>query len=84
MRSTDQHPLPEWIQLIYDVLTSEIISNNNGIAHEQAIEILLEKIDEEETFQQADVEYAVEQLLLRGWLYEVNGDIYITDTENID
>jgi len=80
MWSNEPRPLPDWIQEAYEILVSRPDVCHDGISHEGAQELLLAN----ETFpdEPADAEYAIERLLNSGWLYEVDGELRITDPES--
>lgn len=53
------------------------IEPSAGLASEEALGHL-----REEGFAEGDAEYAIERLLLRGYLYEVDGELFVTTREN--
>lgn len=79
MWSNDSRSLPDWIMEAYEILESGTESPQNGISREEAQRLL--RAQEEFPADQADTEYAIEQLLDNGWLYEVEGELRITDPE---
>ena len=80
MWSNEPRPLPDWIQDAYEILLSQISSDQEGISHERAQELLLTHGDFPD--EPADAEYVIERLLNSGWLYEVDGKLRITDPEH--
>lgn len=79
MWNNEPRPVPDWIQDGYKVLATHIDRHQEAITRERAYEILLADGDFED--EPADAKYAVRFLLNRGWLYEVNGELRITDPE---
>lgn len=77
MWSDESRPMPEWIQRAYEILTSYTAETDMGIPRAGAQELLVAHDDFSEDA--ADAEYAIERLLSRGWLYEVDGELRITD-----
>ena len=79
MWSDDPRPMPEWIQRAYEILVSATADTTDGISRARAQELLVahENFSEDT----ADAEYAIERLLSRGWLYEVEGELRITDRD---
>jgi hypothetical protein len=59
------------------MLHDEIVEQHEGVPRDRAIEYLVNH----ESFptDTADADYAIRRLLNRGWLYEVNDEIRITD-----
>ncbi|SEP03219.1 hypothetical protein SAMN04487948_11176 [Halogranum amylolyticum] len=57
----------------YELLLTAIESSE-GLAFEEALGHL-----REEGFSEGDAEYALERLLLRGYLYEVDGKLFVTE-----
>ncbi len=79
MWSDDPRPMPEWIQRAYEILVSYTADTTDGIPRGRAQELLV--AHEEFSEDAADAEYAIERLLSRGWLYEVDGELRITDRD---
>lgn len=71
--------MPEWIQQAYEILASYTAETDKGIPRARAQELLI--AHEEFSEDAADAEYAIERLLSRGWLYEVDGELRITDRD---
>jgi hypothetical protein len=80
MWSNEPRSLPDWIEDAYQILVSEMPDQQTDLSHDQAQNLLLS----DDTFpdEPADAEYAIERLLDSGWLYEVDGELRITDPEN--
>jgi hypothetical protein len=57
----------------YEILLTAI-EPSEGTASEEALGNL-----REEGFSEGDAEYAIERLLLQGYLYEVDGELFITE-----
>jgi hypothetical protein len=71
--------MPEWIQRAYELLVSHTADATDGIPRTRAEELLVGHDDFSEDA--ADAEYAIDRLLSRGWLYEVDGELRITDRD---
>jgi hypothetical protein len=71
--------MPEWIERAYEILVSHTADTEEGISRERAQELLLAHDDFSEDA--ADAEYAIKRLLSRGWLYEVDDELRITDSD---
>ena len=79
MWKSDRPPLPEWIKDIYTLLEDHIAdSNADSIEQDAAVTLI---VDEEEVPTE-DAQHAVKRLLNRGHLYEVNEELYITETDD--
>lgn len=80
MWNTDPRPLPDWIKHAYEVLATHIgRCREGGITRERAYELLLADAEFED--EPADATYAVRYLLTRGWLYEVDDELRVTEPE---
>lgn len=77
MWNNDTPDLPDWIQKAYETLEPHIAESQDGIPPERARELLL--ADGEFPDEPADCDYAIDRLLQRGWLYEVDGLLRKTD-----
>lgn len=77
MRHTDRTPLPEWIQDAYDYLEPHFEETSDGLARRNAHELLLSGADRIEA--DGDATHAIDRLLDRGWLYEIDGTLYRTE-----
>ena len=79
MWSDDPRPMPEWIQRAYEILVSYTDETDKGIPRARAQKLLVahENFSEDA----ADAEYAIDRLLSRGGLYEVDGELRITDRD---
>lgn len=80
MWSNEPRSLPDWIEDAYEILVSRTGERQGGIPRDQAHDLLLGH-DAFPT-EPADAEYAIERLLNTGWLYEVDGELRVTDREN--
>ena len=79
MWKSDRPPLPEWIKNVYTLLEGHITdSNANSIKQDAAVTLI---VDQKEVPTE-DAQHAVERLLNRGHLYEVNEELYITETDD--
>lgn len=71
--------LPDWIEIAYEILVPHITERNKTVTQDEAAGILLEETGDELVLEPADAEYAVEHLLNRGYFYEVDGELRVTD-----
>jgi len=77
MKHRDEPSLPTWIKEAYETLESKYASGIDELSRTEAKEMLLAEngnIEEE-----ADAVYAIDRLLDRGWLYEVNDRLRKTE-----
>lgn len=79
MWKDNRPPLPDWIQEAYEIIIPHIDDPDEGIPRDRAHEILL--AHEEFPNEPQDAEHALDRLLNRGWVYEVYGNIRITDPD---
>lgn len=80
MWESEPRPLPDWIRRGYDVLAARVERQREDLSRDDAYELLLEH--EDVASDPADAKYVVRVLLERGWLYEVDDDLRITDPEH--
>lgn len=86
MWSNEPRQLPEWLENAYEILLAEFTTDaesspeREGLSRDQARGLLL--ADTAFSDESADAEYAIERLLSTGWLYEVDGELRITDEDN--
>ncbi|MFC7215988.1 hypothetical protein ACFQO4_18110 [Saliphagus sp. GCM10025334] len=84
--STDpRSPLSEWILDVYDVLCTHSLNSDDqedvqSIPREQALEVLLRT--DELALEPEDANYALSRLLERGYFYEVDDELRVTEPEN--
>lgn len=78
--SDARRSLPEWVQEAYQILHDATDDSQHDFSYEEAYALL----NEANTFsaEHSDSEYAVERLLNRGYLYEANGMLRITETSH--
>ena len=77
MWTSEQASLPAWIQDAYDDLAPHFEDSSEGIPREQARELLVTESDAVD--KPADADYALDRLLERGWLYDVDRSLRKTD-----
>lgn len=77
MWTPDAPDLPSWITTAYESLEPHFATHPDGIPRADAHEIL--RADAEVIEEDADATYALDRLLDRGWLYEVNGAVRKTE-----
>ncbi|MFQ3476687.1 hypothetical protein HKK80_10590 [Halonotius sp. F2-221B] len=78
MYDRDERPLGAVAESAYEVLL-ETIDPENGITRSDAHERLLEA-----DYAEADAEYAIDRLLSRGYLYDVNSQLFVTEDEDFE
>lgn len=76
MRRNDRRRIPPLAEDAFEVLTDRFDEGDDGFSRDTAFDLL-----EEGDFVEDDAEYAVEQLLLRGYLYEVDDELFVTPTD---
>jgi hypothetical protein len=77
MWTSDQASLPGWIEDAYDDLAPHFEDPSEELPREQARELLVTESDAVD--KPADADYALDRLLERGWLYDVDGSLRKTD-----
>lgn len=75
MGRTDNRRVTPMAEDAYEVLRQNIQSSD-GIVRADASELL-----QDDGFSDDDAEYAIQQLLRRGYLYEVDGSLFVTEPE---
>jgi len=80
MRDTDRPPLPEWIEDVYSWLEAHIQAecDDESLDRHQATELAINAHPEHD-LNTNDLEYAFDRLINRGYLYEVDNSLYITE-----
>ncbi|WP_188884481.1 hypothetical protein [Halarchaeum grantii] len=75
--SDPRPPLPDWVQEAYEILADAAGGPESDLTYEEAYALL----DNTDAFsaEHSDSEYAVERLLKRGYLYEANGTLRVTE-----
>ncbi|SFT08849.1 hypothetical protein [Halostagnicola kamekurae] len=78
-------PLPEWITDVYEILSTHSSNATAGqggksIPREHALEALRDS--EQVDLEVGDATHALSRLIDRGYLYEVNDELRITEPEN--
>ena len=81
MWSNEPRSLSDWIERGYEILSTEITEGDHdgGLPRESARTKLVDHDDFPDDPNDAD--YAINQLLNSGWLYEVAGKLRITEPE---
>lgn len=77
MWKNDSGSLPDWIEDAYEILESHISEREGGVPLDEALEILSHQ--DQFSSNGTDAKYAIERLLETGWLYEVDGELRVTD-----
>ena len=79
MFRNERPPLSDWILDAYRQLGDQIQSRDGGLPIEDAKAFLItEETDE------FDVEYLLQRLLDRGYLYQVEGELFVTQPEELE
>ena len=80
MASEGYPPLPGWIEDSYLSLERYLFekSDDDSFTHQQATELIAEANPD---FGDADINHALDHLLNRGWLYEVDDRLFITEMQ---
>ena len=81
MFSNEPRSLPDWIERGYEILSTEITEGGHeeGLSRDHARADLVAHEDFPDN--PDDAEYAIDQLLNSGWLYEVAGKLRVTTPE---
>jgi hypothetical protein len=81
MFSNEPRSLPDWIERGYEILSTEITEGRHeeGLSRDRARDDLVAHEDFPDN--PDDAEYAIDQLLNSGWLYEVAGNLRVTTPE---
>ena len=73
MYNSDDRPLGAIAEDAYEILV-ETVDPEGGMPREEAHAELLD-----DDFVDSDAEYAIDRLLSRGYLYAVNGQLFVTE-----
>lgn len=79
MRESDGPRLPTWIEGVYEVLAPHLSNQEDGISRADAETFLTTHGDLD--LSDTDARYALDQLINRGYLYEVKGNLFVTEME---
>jgi hypothetical protein len=79
MWDSDRPRLPTWIEDTYEVLAPHLSNQEGGISKADAETFLTTHSDL--NLSDADARHALDQLINRGYLYEVEGNLFITEME---
>jgi hypothetical protein len=79
MWNSDGRRLPDWVEDAYDHLAARIRDREDGISRDDAVTILASNDDL--ALEVSESKFAIEQLLDRGYLYEVEGVLFVTDAD---
>ena len=75
------HPeLPDWIKDSYLPLEQYLCgqADQDSFTHHQATELIAEVNPD---FSDVDIDHTLDYLLNRGWLYQVDGQLFITELQ---
>ena len=78
MYDRDERPLGAVAESAYEVLL-EAIDPDDGIPRTDAHERLLEA-----DYAEADADYAIDRLLSRGYLYDIDSQLFVTEDEDFE
>ena len=78
MYDRDERPLGAVAESAYEVLL-EAIDPDDGIPRADAHERLLEA-----DYTEADADYALDRLLSRGYLYDIDSQLFVTEDEDFE
>lgn len=78
MYDRDERPLGAVAESAYEVLL-EAIDPDDGIPQTDAHERLLEA-----DYAEADADYAIDRLLSRGYLYDIDSQLFVTENEDFE
>lgn len=76
--------LPAWIESVYERLVPQVTEADDGLTMSEARELAIDAIGEEMDLKPADVEHAIQRLLDRGYLYAVDGRLFVTEPPDDD
>lgn len=79
--NTESRPVPPWVEKAYEVIAPHIRERDGGLPSSHVQELLLEYDDDELEIEEGDIKYVLERLLERGYFYEVDGALYVTDAD---
>jgi hypothetical protein len=79
MWNSDGRRLPDWVEDAYDHLAPRILESDGGIPRDDAVTFLADHDDL--ALEVSESKFAIEQLLDRGYLYEVEGVLFVTDAD---
>jgi hypothetical protein len=78
MYDRDERPLGAVAESAYEILL-ETIDPEEGIQRADAHERLLEA-----DYAEADADYAIDRLLSRGYLYDIDSQLFVTEDEDFE
>ena len=78
MYDRDERPLGAVAESAYEILL-ERIDPDDGIQRTDAHERLLEA-----DYAEADADYAIDRLLSRGYLYDIDSQLFVTENEDFE
>ncbi len=83
MWDSTRPPLPEWIQDLYSRLETHIHTelDQDSLNRQQAVELALQA-HPEHNLTHEEISHAITRLINRGYLYEVDNRLYITEFRN--
>jgi hypothetical protein len=79
MRDSDGPSLPTWIEDTYEVLAPHLSNQEDGLSKADAETFLITHSDLD--LSDTDARYALDQLINKGYLYEVEGNLFVTEME---
>jgi len=78
MWKEDQPSLPGWIEDAYQPIEQYLWKNTerSSVSHQQATQLISESNPD---LVESDIDHALDYLLNHGWLYEVDGQLFVTE-----
>lgn len=78
MWKEDQPSLPRWIEDVYQTIEQHLWENTeqNSVTRQQATQLITESNPD---LVESDIDHALDYLNNHGWLYEVDGQLFVTE-----
>lgn len=81
-RDPNEQRLPEWMITAFTAIEPHIVERDEGLPPDQAAQLILDETSEQLALEPADAEHALQRLLDRGYLYEVDESLYVTEPQS--
>ena len=83
MRKNNQPSLPGWIEDAYQPIEQHLSDNTDqeSVSRQHATQLISEANPD---LVSSDVNHALDYLLNHGWLYKVDGRLFVTEYHDID
>jgi len=81
MRESEHPSLPGWIEDIYNPIEQYLRQDTNqeSVTRQQAVQLI---VDAKSNLASSDIDHALDYLLNRGWLYEVDDQLFVTEFQD--